>query len=138
DNPGSPEQTSREGVSEKAGSEEETNEFGAGSLAVESTSEPNPLRAAELAGIDLPGLQIQQAQRQSEKSADEVLGVAAAFRAIREELVNNRVDAEDRQSRLENLIAAPLQRIGGTMFPELDARLKELEKSRENRSEQVA
>jgi hypothetical protein len=94
-------------------------------------------REQELAGIDLPGLQIQQAQRQSEKSADEVLGVAAAFRAIREELVNNRVDSEDRQSRLENMVAAPLQRIGSSLFPELDLQLKRLEQARTSRTNQV-
>lgn len=104
----------------------------------DSVEQPSALRAAELAGIDLPGLQIQQAQRQSEKSADEVLGIAASFRSIREELVNNRVDSEDRQSRLENLVAAPLQRIGQTMFPELDTRLKELETARNDRVDQVA
>ena len=36
---------------------------------------------------------------QSQKSAQEVLGVAALFDDIREELVNNRVESEDRQAR---------------------------------------
>src|SRR5690606_11529806 len=80
-------------------------------------------------GINLSALRAQQALRQSEKSREEVLGVAASFRSIRDELVNNRVDAEDRQSRLETRVAVPLETIGNQQFPKLDAKLEALEKA---------
>jgi hypothetical protein len=46
-------------------------------------------------------LRARQSLMQSEKSAQEVLGIAAAFRDIREELINNRVDTQDRKTRLQ-------------------------------------
>lgn len=73
-------------------------------------------------------LRTQQSLQQTRKSAQELLGVAASFNDIREELINNRVDTEDRKRRLKELVADPLQLIGETMFPELEARLESLEK----------
>ncbi len=43
-------------------------------------------------------LRTQRAVVQCQKSAQEILGVAASFDDIREELINNRVDSEDRKS----------------------------------------
>jgi hypothetical protein len=71
-------------------------------------------------------LRARQSLMQSQKSAQEVLGVAASFRDIREELINNRVDTADRKERLEEQIANPLQLIGEKLFPELDRRLEKL------------
>lgn len=85
-----------------------------------ATADPN---AEPESRIDLRGLRVQQAQRQVQKSRSEVLGIAAAFFAIRDELVNNRIDAEDRKSRLQERVANPLQQIGETRFPQLEARL---------------
>ena len=68
-------------------------------------------------------LRAQRAQLQSEKSSQETLGVAASFSDIREELVNNRVDSEDRKQRIQDQIVTPLQSIGDVQFPELDRRL---------------
>lgn len=65
----------------------------------------------------------QRAQLQSKKSSQETLGVAASFDDIRAELVNNRVDTEDRKKRIQEQVVEPLQAIGDTMFPELDRRL---------------
>lgn len=73
-------------------------------------------------------LRIQRAEQQGQKSAQETLGVAVAFEGIREELANNRVDTQERMSRLKEKIADPLRNIAEKMFPELDARLKELQK----------
>jgi hypothetical protein len=73
-------------------------------------------------------LRVQQALQQTRKSAQELLGVAAGFHDIREELINNRVDTEDRKKRLKELIADPMQLIGQTMFPELERREEVLEK----------
>jgi hypothetical protein len=74
-------------------------------------------------------LRLMRAQRstlQSQKSAQETLGVAASIRDIRNELINNRVDSEDRQQRLQDQIAAPLEEIGRFDFAELDQRIQEL------------
>jgi hypothetical protein len=73
-------------------------------------------------------LRVQQALQQTRKSAQELLGVATSFRDIRDELINNRVDTEDRKNRLKELIADPMELVGETMFPELDRRLDRLEK----------
>ncbi len=72
-------------------------------------------------------LYAQRAVMQSKKSAQEILGVAASFDDIRRELINNRVDTEDRKIRLKDQIADPLRLVGQTMFPELDRRLELLE-----------
>jgi hypothetical protein len=71
-------------------------------------------------------LRSQQALLQSQKAAQETLGVAASFLDIREELISNRVDTEDRKRRLKERVAEPLQTIAEEMFPELDQRLKQL------------
>ncbi len=73
-------------------------------------------------------LRIQRADQQAQKSAQETLGVAMAFEGLREELINNRVDTEERKSRLKELISDPLRRIAEELFPELHTRLNELEK----------
>jgi hypothetical protein len=72
-------------------------------------------------------LRVQRAIQQSQKSSQEVLGVALSFAEIREELINNRVDTEDRKERLQEQIAAPLQRVVAERFPELERRLNDLE-----------
>jgi len=73
-------------------------------------------------------LRVQQALQQTRKSSQELLGVAAGFYDIREELINNRVDTEDRKKRLKEQIADPMQLIGETMFPELERQEQVLEK----------
>jgi len=73
-------------------------------------------------------LSTQQALQQTRKSAQELLGVAGSFHDIREELINNRVDTEDRKNRLKELIADPMQMVGEVMFPELERRSDRLEK----------
>src|SRR5690606_16717689 len=72
-------------------------------------------------------LRLQRALQQSQKSAQEVLGVAAGFAGIREELINNRVDTQERKERLKEQIADPLQQICDRDFPELDRQLTSLE-----------
>lgn len=89
--------------------------------------EASPEPGAEEGG-SLRLLRIQRAEQQSQKSAQETLGVAVAFDGIREELINNRVDTEERKSRLKELIADPMRNIAEKMFPELHNRLAELQK----------
>ncbi len=42
-------------------------------------------------------------------------------------MANNRIDTAEVEYRLKDQIADPLRRIGGTMFPELDGRLRKLQ-----------
>jgi hypothetical protein len=86
------------------------------------TPEQKEQRAAELRL-----LRVQRAQQQSQKSLGEVLGVAAGFLSIREELINNRVDTEDRKNRLKEQIADPLNKTCSEQFPKLDERLAALD-----------
>ena len=71
-------------------------------------------------------LRARQSLLQSQKAGQEVLGIAAAFRDIYEELVNNRVDTEDRKKRLKDDVSAPLQNIGEKQFSELDRQLEKV------------
>jgi hypothetical protein len=87
------------------------------------TPEQKAQRAAELSQ-----LRVQRAIQQSQKSVGEVLGVAAGFLGIREELINNRVDTEDRKNRLKEQIADPLNKTCAEQFPRLDERLAALDK----------
>jgi hypothetical protein len=73
-------------------------------------------------------LRVQQALQQTRKSAQELMGVATSFLDIREEIINNRVDTEDRKTRLKDLIADPMRAIGEEMFPELEQFSVDLEK----------
>jgi uncharacterized membrane protein (DUF485 family) len=73
-------------------------------------------------------LRVQRAQVQSRKSSQETLGVATAFEDIRAELINNRVDTEDRKRRLQEEISIPLEIIATDDFPRLIEKLVELEK----------
>ena len=62
------------------------------------------------------------------RNDQELLGIAVAFRDIREELINNRVDAKDRQKEIKELIADPIQSVADIMFPEMERRSVLLEK----------
>ena len=53
--------------------------------------------------------------------------MAAGFLDIREELINNRLDTEDRKHRLKEQIADPLHQTCAEQFPRLDERLTALE-----------
>ncbi len=69
----------------------------------------------------------QRAVQQSQKSTQELLGVAVSFADIRSELINNRVDTEERKTRLKEHIAEPLELLATTMFPILEQRLEKMQ-----------
>ncbi len=68
----------------------------------------------------LRGLRVQRGEQHSRRAAAEVLGVALSFDDIGMELVNNRVDAQDRVERIERAIANPLRDIAERMLPDWD------------------
>ena len=77
-------------------------------------------------------VQTERVLQNSQRAAHETLELASAFDAIRGELVNNRVDTEELKLRLKDGIADPLRKIGSQRFPELEKRLRELEKRLSN------
>ncbi|MFC1759723.1 hypothetical protein ACFL2H_13310, partial [Planctomycetota bacterium] len=74
----------------------------------------------------LKALRVQRARQQGDKATQEIAGVAAAFLAIRDELINNRIDTEERKIRLEQQIVEPLKDIVDLQFPDWDDSLKSL------------
>ena len=66
---------------------------------------------------------------QIDKSAKEIIGVAESFDDIRLQLINNRVDSEDRKIRLAKKIVTPLREIPVGVMTELLAVVTELETS---------
>jgi hypothetical protein len=69
---------------------------------------------------ELRVLRVQRALQQGRKSSQEIAGVAQAFEAIVAEISNNRVDTEDRKSRLKEQIADPLKAVVADDFPQLE------------------
>jgi hypothetical protein len=119
---------SAESDGESAGETGGSAESGPGTAAgLEPDDAPIDPEEAARRARSLRLLRVQQAMLQSQKSSQEVLGVAANFSDIRQELINNRVDTEDRKNRLQYEVVDPLTHVGEEMFPELDRRLKELE-----------
>jgi hypothetical protein len=97
-------------------------------LRVQTELQPNAAPSVQEPGDDaddsarrkwsLRLLRVQRSRQQGEKSQQEVAGVAASFADIREELINNRVDTEERKIRLQQSIVEPLQQIANTQFPD--------------------
>lgn len=76
---------------------------------------------------DLRKLFAQRAILQIDKSSQEIIGVAASFEDIRLQLINNRVDSEDRKIRLATKIVKPLREIPAGVMTELRAVVDQLE-----------
>lgn len=86
-------------------------------------------------GIRRQEMQLLFAQRaliQIDKSTQEILGSAEAFDNIRLQLINNRIDSEDRKTRFSEQIIAPLRLIGRESMRQLRERAVELELSLRN------
>lgn len=107
-----------------------TAELSAGAAPEDSLGENGNNDAPEQAqqrAAQLRLLRVQRANQHSERSAQEVLGVALSFDDIRLELINNRVDSEERQERIVSDIATPLRHIASNMLPILTENLRNLE-----------
>jgi hypothetical protein len=73
--------------------------------------------------MELRDLRVARALDNGDRSAHETQIVADGFDDIREEMVNNRIDTPELQTRLKDQIADPLKRISTQMFPEFRTRL---------------
>jgi hypothetical protein len=88
----------------------------------------------------------QRSALQASKSAQEIKAVASAFENLRMQLINNRIDAKDRNERLEKSIVAPLRAIPAgplkqlsSLIAELNKTLKQIDKGMgDDRAESVA
>ena len=76
---------------------------------------------------ELRKLFAQRAILQIDKSAKEIIGVAESFEDIRLQLINNRVDSEDRKIRLAKKIVQPLRDLPVGVMAELRRVVVELE-----------
>lgn len=92
------------------------------SSSIEETDDEDELRNQELRLLFS-----QRAILQIDKSTNEILGCAEAFDNIRLQLINNRIDSEDRKKRFSEQIIAPLKLIGGESMQQLRDKVVELE-----------
>ncbi len=91
-------------------------------------AEPGDTEAKPVAAENIRLLRVQRAIANGQRSAHETHGVGLDFDDIREELVNNRMDNEEIRTRLGDKIIGPLEKIASQTLPELEKRLRELEK----------
>ena len=99
----------------------------ANNLPGDSNDDPQATEKAKQQRNELRQLFAQRAILQADKSAKEIIGVAESFDDIRLQLINNRVDSEDRKIRLEKKIVLPLRNIPEGVLNELRAVVVELE-----------
>jgi hypothetical protein len=91
-------------------------------------SEPGESDAQpEIRKQELRLLFAQRAILQTDKTIQEILGSANAFDNIRLQLINNRIDSEDRKKRFSEQIIAPLRLIGRESMQQLKEGIIELE-----------
>lgn len=72
-------------------------------------------------------LRIQRGIQESERAAVETDSVSASFQDIRHQMTNNRIDTDEHNSRLQEQIILPLNRIVSEQFPHLSELLAKLE-----------
>lgn len=92
-----------------------------------SATEPDDQRSDAERLVSLRLLRVQKASQQTQKSSQEVLGVAVSFDDIRDEMLNNRLEVADRVEQLRDKIIEPLKQTIKVDFVELSRLLTELE-----------
>lgn len=112
---------------DKAGEDPEDKREKAADAPMETPAE----KADRLAkrALELRELRTSRTVDNSNRATFEILTIADSFDEIREEMVNNRVNTPELEARLKDQIADPMRRISTQLFPQLQARLKELTKS---------
>lgn len=90
-------------------------------------TEGDPITTETVAVGPLRQLYIQRALLQIRKSTREIDAVARAFDDIRGQLVNNRIDAEDRKTRIARKVVAPLQQLARRTLVDLESGLLQAE-----------
>ena len=77
--------------------------------------------------LESRSLAVQRALQNSRKNSHETLGTAEGFDDVRLQFINNRIDTEELNTRLQKGITEPLRHIGRKMFGDLETRLRKLE-----------
>jgi hypothetical protein len=99
--------------------------------AADPTPSESPSPDAETAAARQSRLQVlraQQAASQMSKSEGELRGVQSEFGQIIAELINNRVDSQDRRERLQNKVHGPLTQLVKNDWPPFGTEINALEK----------
>ena len=108
--------------SKRSGSASDFIEPGEEKVEQENDSSENEIRKQEMRLLFS-----QRSIVQIDKSTHEILGSAEAFDNIRLQLINNRIDSEDRKSRFTEQIISPLRLIGEESMQQLRDQTTELE-----------
>jgi len=90
-----------------------------------ATNETQSTPAESVAKLQV--LRVQQSISQSDKSSAELVGVAQEIGMIRKELINNRVDSQDRQVRLEDRVRKPMLAVVDGPLARLRAEMTQME-----------
>jgi len=116
------------GSDPKAESKEETKTETQTVTNESNPAESNPVEANPVeAAAKLQLLRVQQSLSQTDKSSAELLGVAQEIGLISKELINNRVDSEDRQVRLEERVRKPMLAVVETPLVQMRSELVQME-----------
>jgi hypothetical protein len=111
------------------------NKVAASLIAVQAPGQPDAAGASDQAADDndadqarrLALLRAQQSVLQADKSQQELLGVATRVEDIRLQLINNRIDNIDRQTRLHDRVYLPLKAVLDREMEDLRGRLNQMQ-----------
>lgn len=74
-------------------------------------------------------LRVQQAGLQASKTSEELVGIAESLDDLLQEMVNNRIDSQDRQERLGSGVRDPLRKIVNESMERLKEQIQGIEQS---------
>ena len=99
----------------------------------EPNSEPGDENLADLGNAEVRLVFAQRSWLQLQKSKQEIQAIADTFDNIRLQLINNRVESEDRKQRLQERIVAPLQTLLENRFALADDKILQVQQGIEER-----
>jgi hypothetical protein len=89
--------------------------------------DPDHSGSGTIEDVAVRQLFVQRSLLQAQKSIQEMSAMATAFEEIRGQLINNRIDAEERKERIGNSIIVPLRQIAETSLVNWATELTELD-----------
>jgi hypothetical protein len=99
----------------------------------EPSTEPGDENLADLGNAEVRLVFAQRSWLQLQKSKQEIQAIAATFDNIRLQLINNRVESEDRKQRLQERIIEPLQTLLENRFALADDKILQVQQAIEER-----
>ena len=91
------------------------------------TGDPERMRQ-----LQIIRLRVQQAGLQANKTGEELTGIAESLDDLLQEMVNNRIDSQDRQERLGSGVRDPIRQIVEVSMTELKDQIRAIEQSVED------